>query len=105
MQLQLHLWGDSDELGDEQTPVEYPTPAEPEPESLEPTTLDQDLRFLYYDYLGKSAQRIATALESNRKDRTAQYMRLVGYEFAIGRLTAEQRNMLYEIVRGDCRYQ
>ena len=103
MTKQLRLWGDHDDepASSEERAVEYPTPPEPPPEAPPPpTTLDRDLNLLYLDYLGRSAERIANSIESSQAERRAQYVRMINYEVAVGKLNRAQRDLLQEIVWG-----
>ena len=105
---QLHFWDDRNEepLFDDEPRLEYPVPPEPAPgPAPDPTSLDRDLQLLYLDYLGQSAQRIATANETSKEARRAEYVRKVNYELAVGKLTAAQRDMLQRIVWGKRRYE
>lgn len=103
---QLRIWGDNDDddaVSDERV-IEYPTPTEPRAESPVPSTLDRDLNLLYLDYLGRLAERIAVSIESNQAERRAEYLRMINYEVAVGKLGREQRDQLQEIVAGRRHY-
>lgn len=98
---QLHFWDREDDDYVDSDLFEYPTPPEPPaPLPPEPTSLDRDLELLYLDYLAQSARRIASASEVSQQARRDEYLRKINYEVAIGKLTAEQRDILQEIVWG-----
>ncbi len=104
---QLHFWGEQGRFKDGyiEAVVEYPPSPEPSPDPpAERTTLDRDLELLYLDYLGQSAQRIASAVERRQNDRRAEFIRMINYEVAVGKLSREQSDLLLNIVWGRHRY-
>jgi hypothetical protein len=101
---QLHLWGDHDAQEDVEFVV-YPVPPDPPPDPpRQPSELEQDLKLLFLDFLGQSAQRIAAASEQSQPERREEYLRMINYQLAVDKITAEQRDMLQKIVYGQMQY-